>query len=250
MPDQPTPTGTAVQPPRCLSSRKEIPIDHNNITPIVITGGATLAVIIAVSRRKQPSHPTDVTQLTNAKITSHFVAAIPEITPELNLELATATQIETFTKTSICVLWDWLDLGTSTAQIRVPVTYRYHLCLREPWRLEIQHQRVIVHAPKFRASLPPAIHTDKLEKLSVRGWARGGTAELLEQTQREITPRLIQHAGDPRHLELVRAQCRESVAEFVRLWLEREGQWGAGGITEIQVKFPEELSAPMIRQLH
>ena len=125
-------------------------------------------------------------------------------------------------------------------QIRVLVTYRYHLCLREPWRLEIKGQRVIVHAPAFQPSLPPAIHTDKLEKLSVRGWGRGSTVELLEQTQREITPTLSRYACDPKHLELVRTQCRQSVAEFVKLWLERERQWGRHGIHEIQIMFPNE----------
>jgi hypothetical protein len=130
-------------------------------------------------------------------------------------------------------------LGTSTVQIRVLVTYRYHLCLREPWRLEIQGKRIIVHAPEFRPSLPPSIHTDRLEKMSVRGWARGSLMELLEQTQREITPTLIKYARDPKHLALVSSQCRQSVAGFVKLWLEREGQWGAHGFTEIQVHFPD-----------
>jgi hypothetical protein len=201
------------------------------------------AVLLRSSARNCWPNPPPHTSCTGEQLTSRFVAAIPEITPELNLELATATQTETFTKTSTCV-WFGLDLGTSTAQIRVPVTYRYHLCLREPWRLEIRQQRITVHAPMFHPSLPPAIHTDRLEKLSVRGWARGSTAELIEQVQQAITPTLIQYAGEVRHLDLVRAQCRQSVAEFVRLWLEREGSWGAGGFSEIQVLFPEELPAP------
>jgi hypothetical protein len=167
------------------------------------------------------------------------VAAIPEITPELNLELATATQTETFTKSSTNVLWGLIDLGTSTVQIRVPVTYRYHLCLREPWRLEIKQKRLIVHAPMFRPSLPPAIHTDKLETLSVRGWGRSSTTDLLAQMHQEITPLLSRYAGDSKHLALVEDRCRQSVAEFVQLWLEREGQWGRQGFTEVQVEFKE-----------
>ena len=72
-------------------------------------------------------------------------------------------------------------------------------------------------------SLPPAIHTDQLTTLAVRGWARGSTAGLLAELQQSLTPTLNQYAGDDRHLKLVRPQCRASVAEFVRLWLEREG---------------------------
>lgn len=209
-----------------------------------MTGGAAIAALIILSQldRRKPDleDETPPQSVSTDNITASFVAAIPQITPELNLELATATQTEVFTKTSSCVLWGHFDLGTSTVQIRVPVTYRYHLCLRDPWRLEIYGKRIIAHAPEFRPSLPPAIHTDKLEKLCIRGWARGSTTELLEQTQREITPTLIKYASDPRHLELVRSQCRQSVAEFVKLWLERERMWGGNGLTEIQISFPSE----------
>jgi hypothetical protein len=223
--------------------RKEPLISHNHlITPIIVTGGAAITAIILMSRTKGPTAtPSTVPKLTNDNITTKFVAAIPELTPELNLELATATQTEVFTKTDSSRLWGLVDLGTSTVQIRVPVTYRYHVCLREPWRLEIKGRRILVQAPECHPSLPPAIHTDKLEKLAVRGWARGSVAGLMEQLQKEITPMLIQSASDPRHLELVRERCRQSVAEFVRLWLEREGQWSRLGFTEIQVVFPKEV---------
>jgi hypothetical protein len=214
-----------------------------------------LAAIIVLSRTSplSKSNPTPkpppVPEPTNETITSRFVACLPEITGEINLELATATQVETFSKSSECVLWGMIDLGTSIVQIRVPVTYRYHLRLREPWRLEIRNQRVIVHAPPFRASLPPAIATNQLEKLSVRGWCRGGTEELMEKTQREITPTLCRYATDPRHLSLVRAQCRQSVAQLVKIWLEREGRWGRHGYTEIQVHFPEEKPVSVLPTL-
>ena len=235
-------------------SRKEPSINNPHLTPIIITGGAALAAIIALSRAKY-SKPTPVTanspatKWTNETITSSFVAAIPEITSEINLELATATQTEVFTKTSSWILWGLFDLGTSTVQIRVPVTYRYHLRLREPWRLEVQGRRVVVYAPAFRPSQPPAIQTNNLEKLSVRGWCRGGTGTLMDQAQKEITPILMGYASDVRHLHLVRGQCRQSAAEFVKLWLERERQWGGNGLAEIQIIFPSEEDAPVLRRL-
>ncbi len=37
----------------------------------------------------------------------------------------------------------------------VDATYRYHLRLADPWRLEVQGGHLIVHAPLLRASLPP-----------------------------------------------------------------------------------------------
>ncbi len=125
-------------------------------------------------------------------------------------------------------------------QVQVPVTYRYHLRLREPWHLELRQGCLVVNAPVITPSLPPAIHTDRLTTLSVRGWARGSTGTLLTELQQTLTPTLNRFAGDARHLELVRPQCRASVAEFIRLWLEREGQ--AARITNITVKFADETS--------
>ena len=240
-------------PAVCRLSLKGSHIENHTLAPIVITGGAALAAIIALSRptptkSSPPTIPPSFPKFTNQNITSHFIAAIPELTSELNLELATATQTETFTRSSERVLLGFIDLGTSAVQIHVPVTYRYHICLREVWQLVMDGRRVIVQAPTIRPSLPPAIHTDKLEKLAVRGWCRGSPDELMEQMQREITPTLIQHAGEAKHLDLVRPQCRQSVAEFVRLWLEREGQWGRH-YNEIEVRFPGELTTSQTRRL-
>jgi hypothetical protein len=63
-------------------------------------------------------------------------------------------------------LWGLLDLGTNTAQIIVPVTCRYHVQLREAWKFETPGDRVIVHAPALRAAVPPAIHTEELQRLA------------------------------------------------------------------------------------
>ena len=55
----------------------------------------------------------------------------------MNLELATCQQTETFTQPDErSLLWSWLNLGTNTAQVSVPVTYRYHVHLRDFWKLE------------------------------------------------------------------------------------------------------------------
>ena len=211
------------------------------MTPILITGGATLTALLLLRRTGQrPAPPTSpVTSFAAENLTERFISAIPELTQELNLELATATFNETFTRQSdLTTCWGLLDLGTSTVQVPVPVTYRYHLCLRERWQLELKQRRLIVHAPGIKPSLPPAIHTDRLTTLAVRGWARGSTGALLAELQQSLTPTLNQFAGDVRHRELVRPQCRASVAEFVRLWLEREGH--AARTTDITVIFTDE----------
>jgi hypothetical protein len=220
-------------------SRKERPIENQHLTPILITGGATLTALLLLRQTNRKKSPPSSLPFTDENLTDRFISAIPELTQELNLELATATFNETFTRESHrTTFWGLLDLGTSTAQVQVPVTYRYHLCLRDNWHLEIKQRRLIVHAPVIKPSLPPAIHTDRLTTIAVRGWARGPTTSLLAELQQSLTPTLSQFAGDDRHLELVRPQCRASVAEFVRIWLEREGQ--TARFTTIVVLFADE----------
>ena len=207
-----------------LFPERSVIIENHHLTPILITGGATLTALLFLRQANRKPASKCPQPFCDENLNERFISAIPEITQELNLELATATFNETFTRESkLTMFWGLLDLGTSIVQVQVPVTYRYHLRLRDNWHLELKHRRLIVHAPVIKPSLPPAIHTDQLTTLAVRGWARSSTTSLLAELQQSLTPTLNQFAGDVRHLELVRPQCRASVAEFVRLWLEREG---------------------------
>lgn len=221
---------------------------HPSLDPTVVcVTGASIAGLAAYLclKRQGPPDPGSPVKFTNQDITLRFVSSIPEIAAELNLELATCQQVETFTQTDeYTLLWGILDLGTNIAQISVPVTYRYHVHLRDAWKLETRDNLVIVHAPALQAALPPAIHTDQLTTLSVRGWGRCSPATMIRELERQITPRLSALASDPRRLNLVRDTGRKSVAEFVQLWLERERQWGKSGFTRIQVKFADEAALP------
>src|SRR5438477_3928137 len=179
-------------------------------------------------------------------ITRTFVAAIPEIstTGAGNLELATSDQTETFrAEDEKSILWDKLYLGKTVSEIRVPVTYRYHLRLADPWRLDVSGQTCIVLAPGIRSSLPPAIHTDKLEKNSDAGWGRFNAREQMAELEKSITPTLSGYASDPKHLALVREQCRQTVAEFVKTWLLKEDQWRTDRFHTIKVIFSDETNA-------
>lgn len=176
-------------------------------------------------------------------ITETFLSALPTIarTPGGTLELATATSTETLTRADErTILWDSIYLGKSVSEISVPVTYRYHLNLRDPWKLEVSGNTCIVRAPAIRPSLPPAIHTDQMRKRSEVGWARFDAREQMAELERSLTPRLTRHAGDPRRLALVREDCRKTVAEFVRDWLLREDHWRKDRFTAIQVIFADE----------
>ena len=138
------------------------------------------------------------------------------------------------------IAWDMIPLGTTTAEIRVPVTYRYHIRLDEPWRLEVSGQNCIVHAPRIRPTLPPAIDTAGLERSSESGWLRFNESDRLEELERGLTAALSERAADEAHLDLVRERCRSSVADFVRSWLLMEDQWRVDGFRTVTVIFADE----------
>lgn len=182
----------------------------------------------------------------SGNITKTFVAAIPEVstTGSGNLELATSEQVETFrAEDEKSVLWDKLYLGKTVSELRVPVTYRYHLRLADPWRLDVSGQTCVVMAPPVRPSLPPAIHTDRMEKKSDAGWGRFNAAEQMTELEKSVTPALSQYANDERHLALVRELCRKTVAEFVQAWLLKEDQWRNDRFHTIKVIFADETPA-------
>jgi hypothetical protein len=176
-------------------------------------------------------------------ITETFLSALPTLarTPGGTLELATATSTETLVRADErTTLWDMIYLGKTISEISVPVTYRYHVNLRDPWRLEVSGNTCVVRAPAIRPTLPPAIHTDRMQKRSAAGWARFDAQEQMAELERSLTPRLARHAADPRRLALVREECRKTVAEFVRDWLLREDHWRRDRFTSIKVVFADE----------
>ena len=182
----------------------------------------------------------------SGNITKTFIAAIPEIssTGAGNLELATTGQMEIFrAQDEKSIFWDKLYLGRTVSEIRVPATYRYHLRLSDPWRLDVSGQTCIVIAPVIRPSLPPAIHTDQMEKKSDEGWGRFNAREQMADLEKRITPTLSQYAADERHIALVREQCRKTVAEFVKTWLLKEDQWRTDRFHTIKVIFADETNA-------
>ena len=178
-------------------------------------------------------------------ITNTFISAIPSFSPDsgARLELAAFEAVEIFRSTDeLRIGWDLIPLGTTVTEIRVPVTYRYHLRFDEPWLLEVEGQSCIVYAPEIRPTLPPAIDTGRMEKFSERGWLRFNEEEQMEELEHSITAVLSERAGDPRHLEMVRERCRLELAEFVRSWLLLEDHWRDDRFRSVTVIFADETA--------
>jgi hypothetical protein len=176
-------------------------------------------------------------------ITNTFISAIPSFSPDsgAKLELASFEAVEILRSTDeLRVAWDLIPLGTTVTEIRVPVTYRYHLRFDEPWLLEVEGQACVVHAPEIQPTLPPAIDTGRMERYSERGWLRFNEEEQMEELERGITALMSERAADSRHLEMVRERCRLELAEFVRSWLLHEDHWREDRFRSVTVIFADE----------
>ena len=210
--------------------------------------GAFMYVINTLIRTPERLVETAV-KFRQGTITETFTASLPKLETERGglLELAKITATETFrSKDELTYDFRWfeVDAGTTITEIRVPVTYRYHLRMRDAWQLYVTNAVCVVHAPEIRPSQPPAIHTDSMEKSSDEGWARFNAEEQMAKLEKTITPTLRKYAGDERHLGVVRENCRKTVSEFIEDWLLREGQWGEGRLRFVKVYFPGEADPP------
>lgn len=160
------------------------------------------------------------------------------------LEVASYQSVESFrSESQKRIAWDFIDLGTTVMEVRAPVTYRYHVLLSDEWNLEIHNNICFVTAPKIRATLPPAIHTDGMEKYSSRGWGRFDSKESMEALQRSMTPTVMEFAGDKKHISLVKDTARKGIAIFVRNWLLDQEYWDTNKINKIIVSFNDEITS-------
>lgn len=200
----------------------------------------------ALVRQTVTNLPVLAEKFRTGTITHTFRESIPQVrgTGGDVLELAVSRSEETFTQADEkWIGWDFVYLGTTIVEIRVPVTYRYHVRLSDPWHLAVRDQVCLVLAPRLRPSLPPAIDTANLEKRAESGWARFDKSAQLNDLEKGLTRQVSMRAMDSRHLALVREECRKAVANFVRNWLLREEQWREDRFRAVQVVFPDELPA-------
>lgn len=187
-------------------------------------------------------------------VTESFVSEIPKIdrSGEGKLEVASAEIVETLTRSDERRLfWDTLSLGTTTVEVQVPVTYRYHVRLEDDWRVEVRGPVALVLAPAILPSLPPAIHTDRMRTRTEESWLRFDGADRMEELRRSLTPRLTERAKAAGHVDLVREEARRRVGQFVRRWLLDQEFWADDRFSTIKVAFPDEIDdlAPAVPEV-
>ena len=130
-----------------------------------------------------------------------------------NLEVGTGEATEDFKRSDPRYTgFGWLYLGETTSEIKVPVTYRYHLALAGNWRLDQSGNVCVVTVPKLEPSLPVAFDSSRMEKNASNGWSRFDKNDQLNQLEKDITPTLEGYSKDEKHMDAARQKFRGVVA--------------------------------------
>ncbi len=210
----------------------------------LILAAAALCVALAhLVRTLSPASWVDFEQRVSRSVSTQVVAI--SATKGDRLELASVETLEIFREADE-LRFGWVNLGTTEAELRVPVVYRFHVALAEGLKVGVTRHgdliRCVVSAPALRPTLPPAIRTGGLEKRSSSGWARFNGEDTLRDLEKNLTGELVLRAAG--RADLARDRARAQLAGFVSRWLIRDGLWGGeDGVREIVVLFPGESDA-------
>lgn len=141
-----------------------------------------------------------------------------------NLEVATHETLAVFSETrEKSYVWGAVSGGITSVEIKVPVTYRYYVRLDDPWKIEINGAICTVLAPAIKPGLPPAIHTDRMEKRIDESWIRFDGRQMMDELEKQMTPELNRRAQT--NIQLVMEHSRKVVSTFIKNWLLQDEQW-------------------------
>jgi len=134
-------------------------------------------------------------------------------------------------------------LGTTTSEIRVPVTYDYYVALNEPWAFQINTSpggavTCAVLAPNLKSLPTPGIDTSHMEIKSENGWLRWDKNDVTANLLHTLTPKASARAVQ--RLPEFFPQAREGVEKFVKNWILQEYQIPPGAPVFIKVTFRNE----------
>ena len=158
------------------------------------------------------------------------------------LEVASPMKtMETFSKADIrTAAWGWISLGWATSEIKVPVTYRFHIKLSEIKQVRLDDSVLIVTAPTVYPTLPVAFDTAGMEKKADGTWLRFDAPQQLADLEKSVTPALETRAQG--HVSTVRENARRDIEEFVQNWIVDKHPDYRDKIKAVKVIFPGEDS--------
>jgi hypothetical protein len=134
--------------------------------------------------------------------------------------------------------WGKIYLGTSTSEIKVPASYRYHIKLSELKGLKMKDRTLVVEVEAIYPSLPVAFDTAGMEKRSEDGWFRFDSANIQAELERSITSELAKRSEQ--HLPVVRENARKDIEDFVQRWIVESRPEHRDQIAAVKVIFKGE----------
>jgi hypothetical protein len=91
---------------------------------------------------------------------------------------------ETFSRADVRhAAWGWVYMGTTTSEIKVPATFRFHIKLSEMKQARLDDSVLIVTAPVIHPTLPVAFDTEGMEKKTGGTWLRFDAAQQLTELE-------------------------------------------------------------------
>jgi hypothetical protein len=156
------------------------------------------------------------------------------------LEVASPMKtMETFSRSDVqYAAWGWVYMGTTTSEVKLPATFRFHIKLSEIKNVRMDGNVLVVTAPTIHPSLPVAFDTAGMQKKADDTWLRFDAAQQLADLEKTITPALATRAKD--HVNTVREHARKDIEEFVQKWIVESHPDYREQIKAVKVIFPGE----------
>ena len=153
-----------------------------------------------------------------------------------NLEVATLTVTESFSKVAPSNNIGPINTGTTYSEVKCKIVYRYFIKLDKIWKIYYSNNEYNVVAENINPSLPVAIDTSSMLMYTSSGWLRWNKHDNLQQLISSITPMIDERAKSEQYKQLVRESARKTVSDFVKRWLIKEKH----SMANVIVKFKDE----------
>lgn len=137
------------------------------------------------------------------------------------------------------------EVSKTTARVRVPAVYRYHIELAPEWTFTVKDNAILVIAPAVKPSLPVAIDTTKLASDSAGVWSIVNGQKKIDELIKTVTPILAVKAISNQYMDLQRDSARKTVEEFVRKWLLTQKDLKSVSTYPLHVYFSDEPISPV-----
>jgi hypothetical protein len=152
-------------------------------------------------------------------ITTTFTSYATTLAGSQNLQFATLSQMETFTrKDESTTLWGYIPLPDVIVEARAPVTYTYYLDLNDRWDFRLEGGIIWVTAPDIKFN-KPAVDVSRITYEVKKDSHFRNTTDAMDNLKSSIT--WMSYKKAEANIPLVRETGRHQTEIFVQNWLSK-----------------------------